>query len=174
MKKIVLFLFAFMLTLSAENIKEKTMITIKDTTIRYMNFQPKQVDTTCLESRVDKLFKVIENDREAWRLFKEISKEYDAKKNEKIREKIKNLSGELLRKKHISYKGNHEWRAVVSSKYLMIENSKKSIYVMYPLEPMTLIILDKPFDNIMVSKEYENINARGLKNWVDMKECMQF
>ena len=157
----------------AEDIKskQKTMITIKDTTIKYMNFQPKQVDTNCLESRVDKLFKVIENDREAQRLFNQISKEYDAKKNEKIREKIESLSGELLQKKHISYKGNHEWRAVVSRKYLMIENSKKSIYVMYPLEPNYIIFLDKPYDAFMDSNGYD-IGVRSLKHWIDMKKCI--
>ena len=135
-----------------------------------MNFQPNQVDTTCLESRIDKLFKVLENDREARRLFKEISKEYDAEKNEKIREKIKRLSGELLQMKHISYKGNHEWNAVVSSKYLIIENNEKSIYVMYPLEPNYVIFLDKPYDAFMDSKGY-GIGVRSLKHWIDMKEC---
>ena len=99
------------------------------------------------------------------------SKEYFSKKYEKQRKEIKELSSQLLRKRHISYKGNHEWRKLIASKYILIEDKERKIYIMYPLEPSYFIMSEIPFKTL---DEGQNIQKRDMKNWIDIREYFEF
>ena len=174
MKRILLFSFVFILVGQAGNIKNKEnrMITLDHVKVKYINFIPKNIDKTCLDRKIETLFSVLLSVKKAKEMERKIpSKEYFSKKYEKQRQEIKELSGQLLIKKHISYKGNHEWRNIVSGNYLVIESEKNHIYVMYPLEPKTFMISGKSFDDV---KDNEGLMARELKDWIDMKKCIQY
>ena len=80
------------------------------------------------------------------------------------------IDKELLRQKHISYKGNHEWRKITASHYLRITDEKDAFYLMFSMEPMVLLLLDKPYDAL---KEDDTFAARWLKDPIDLHECIE-
>ncbi len=82
---------------------------------------------------------------------------------------IKN--NELERQKHISYVGNHEWKKITASHYLRITDKKDALYIMFSIEPMVLILLDKPYEKL--NKDYQDIGARWLKKPIDLHECIE-
>jgi len=174
MKKILFFLFACIIVVQASDIEseEDKMIDWSDIVVKYVNFQPKKIDKACLDTKVKKLFTIIIEVENARKLFSKIpTKEYFLEKNKEIVEKIEKAQSQLNMQKHKSYKGNHEWQKVVESQYLLIESKKNHLYVMYPLEKMMFIMSGIPFEKI---KKGESIAVRGLKEWIDMKECMRF
>lgn len=173
MKQIVFFSVLFVSLCQGIGIKykENKMIDIDSVIIKPINFIPKKMNKICLLKKIDTLFKMIELSRiiSPYQLPQEDnfhSVEMNISKKEKLE-----LSNRLLMKKHISTKGNFEWRNLISSKYLLIKSKKYNIYIMYPMEPEYMIISGKSFNKI---KEGSSILVRGLKNWIDMKECMQF
>jgi len=80
------------------------------------------------------------------------------------------IDKELLRQKHISYKGNHEWRKITASHYLRITDEKDAFYLMFSMEPMVLILLNKPYEALTRD---DNIGARWLKKPIDLHECIE-
>ena len=171
MKRVILFLSIFLVILRASNANDKDKVTINmnDINITYINFQPKTIDEVCLTKKIDRLFKIIELSRRASPHQIPSSCNFFPDKTIIITEKeTAELSNLLLMKKHRSYRGNFEWNDVVKSKHLLLESKKEHIYVMYPLEPMFIIISYKPFTAI---KDKESIAVRGLKEWIDMKAC---
>lgn len=174
MNKIILFLFPFMVIMQASNIKnEKSkMIDLNAVKVKYINFTPKKIDEDCLVKKIDKLFKIIEiSRRKSPHQLAQEGKFYPEKTIKITRQEVEKLSGQLLSQKHISTKGNHEWRELVSHEHIVIEDKKRRIYILYPLEPMMFIMSGISFKKI---NEGESILVRGLKDWIDMKECMQF
>jgi len=162
-----------MVILQASNIndKDKVVINMYDINITYINFQPKKIDEACLTKKIDKLFKIIELARRVSPHQLPSSYHFYPDKTIMITKKeVVELSNQLLMKKHISTKGNHEWRELVSRKYILIEDKKRSIYIMYPLEPMMFIMSGISFDKI---NKGETILVRGLQEWIDMKECIE-
>lgn len=174
MKKILFFGLVFIFICQAGDMKneENRMIYLGGVKVKYINFTPKKIDKACLAKKLDKLFKIIEiNIRKKAHLL-HLKDEYHFDKTMNIsKEEVAELSNQLLQKRHVSTKGNHEWRKLVSSKHIIIENEKRHIYIMYPLEPMMFIISGISFEEI---KDGNSIPVRGLKDWVDMKECIQF
>ena len=80
------------------------------------------------------------------------------------------IDKELLRQKHISYKGNHEWKKINASHYLRITDEKDALYIMFSMEPMVLILLNKPYEALTRD---DNIGARWLKKPIDLHECIE-
>ena len=81
------------------------------------------------------------------------------------------INNELLRKKHISYKGNHEWKKLTASHYLRITDKKDALYIMFSMEQMVLILLDKSYEKL--NADYQDISARWLKKPIDLHECIE-
>lgn len=174
MKYIVLtFIFLFNIC-SGESVMTEDNITIDGDIlkIKYRNFKPKQVDEACLAKKMDKLFKIIEiSRRESPHQLPPKYKFYPNETMKITKKEIIELSNQLVMQKHISTKGNREWRDVISHKHLVIEDQKKHIYMIYPLEPSMFIMSGISLEKI---KEGESILVRGLKHWINMKECMKF
>ena len=173
MKRAILFLSIFLVILRASNANDKDKVTINmnDINITYINFQPKTIDEVCLTKKIDRLFKIIELSRRASPHQIPSSCNFFPDKTIIITEKeTAELSNLLLMKKHISTKGNHEWQKLISCKHILIEDKKRRIYVMYPLEPMMFIMSGISFDKI---SKGETIMVRGLKEWIDMKACFR-
>jgi len=172
MKKVILLLSIFLIVLRASNTndRDKVVVHMNDINITYINFQPEKIDEVCLTKKIDKLFKIIELSRRVSPHQMSPSYNFSPDKTIIITEReTAELSNMLLMKRHISTKGNHEWRELVSHKHILIEDKKRSIYIMYPLEPMMFIMSGISFDKI---NKGETILVRGLKEWIDMKECI--
>ena len=79
---------------------------------------------------------------------------------------------ELAGKKHISRVGNHEWKKITASHYLRITDKKDALNIMFSMEPMVLILLDKPYENLN-KDDPDIISARWLKKPIDLHECIE-
>lgn len=173
MKRILLFSFVFILVGQAGDIKneENRMITLDNVKVKYINFIPENIDKTCLDRKIETLFIVLLSEKKAKEMEKKIPlKEYFSKKYEKQRKEIKELLGQLLQQKHVSSKGNHEWRKLIDSKYILIEDKERKIYIMYPLEPSYFIMSGIPFKTL---DEGQGIVKLSMKNWIDIRECFE-
>ncbi len=92
-----------------------------------------------------------------------------------VKKLFKNIeNNEVLMQKHISRIGDRDWKRIVKSKYLVIENKNKGLYLMYPIEKMRLIKLNKPFEMTANSNGDVPVRALELKHWIDMKRCIDF
>jgi hypothetical protein len=172
MKIISLFIFLF-LGCQADSAKkgDNLIINGNDVKISYINFSPKKVDKDYLGRKIEELFKIIEISR------RESPNQLDAKSKFKPRldykiteHEVKRFKGLLLSKRHISTKGNHEWKEILDKKHIVIENEKLNIFIIYPLEESFLIIADKPFEKI---QNGETILVRYLKNWIDIRKSFK-
>ena len=99
---------------------------------------------------------------------KSVNKECLSLHIKRLREAIRN--NELLMQKHISFKGNHEWKKISASHYLRIIDEKDALYLMFSMDQMVLVLLDKPYNKL---KENDTIGARWLKKPIDLHECIE-
>ncbi len=99
---------------------------------------------------------------------KKVNKECLSSHIKRLREAI--IDNELLRQMHISYKGNHEWKKITTSHYLRITDEKDAFYLMFSMEQMVLILLDKSYKKV---KENDFIIARWLKKPIDLHQCIK-
>ena len=99
---------------------------------------------------------------------KSINKECLSLHIKRLREAI--INNELLMQKHISFKGNHEWKKISASHYLRIIDEKDAFYLMFSMEPMVLILLNKPYEALTRD---DTIGARWLKKPIDLHECIE-
>ena len=99
---------------------------------------------------------------------KRVNKECLSSHIKRLRKVI--IDNELLRQKHISFKGNHEWKKITASHYLRIIDEKDAFYLMFSMEQMVLILLDKPYKKL---KANDIITARWLKKPIDLHKCIE-
>ena len=99
---------------------------------------------------------------------KKVNKECLSSQILRLKESIENNA--LLRQKHISFKGNPEWKKITASHYLRITDEKDDFYLMFSMEQMVLILLDKPYEKL---KANDIITARWLKKPIDLHKCIE-
>ena len=99
---------------------------------------------------------------------KSVNKECLSSHIKRLINTIKNK--ELVMQKHISVVGNHEWKKITESHYLRITDKKDSLNIMFSMEPMVLILVNKPYDKL---KKGDMMGANWLKKPIDLHECIE-
>lgn len=174
MNRVILFLFVSIIGCQANDMKKRENIVIGSDNVKvsYINFLPKKVDRVYLGENIEKLFKIIEISRRQSPHQLASKSKFGPQLYYKITEQeVEKFKGQLQGMKHVSTKGNHEWKNMLDRKHVVIENERLHMYIMYPFEPSSFIVSGIPFEKV---QKGESIAVAFLKNWIDIQKSFEF